>query len=202
MKKKLLLAVIMLFTISTASIQAQNLLNFGIKAGANMSNVSGLADIQTSLKTGFTGGVSLELRPIDLIGISVDALYSADGFKTEPLQIGGEQLLAMDATLGFIDLPIMAKIYIWKGLSVNLGVMPSFVVSSKLKIGGGEEPFKTNTAAFSIPVGIAYHIGLGLSIEGRYNIALSDLNNAAGTNFGAEYNIKREAFSFLIGYRF
>ncbi len=213
MKKKLLLTLLLIFALGSVKAQSYKFLSFGVKAGANMSSVSGLSDISSALQAGFTGGLSVELRPIKLMGVRAEVLYSADGCKSSDISV--ENWTAKyEGDLGYIDSPIMAKIYVWGGLSVNLGVMPSFLVSSNITLSGSSgstsdnSPVQANKAAFSIPVGLSLKILNFLSVEARYNIPLSTVCAYSETYLGttlvdaSDYNFKRQAFSFLVGITF
>ncbi len=126
MKKFLLSLAVILLTATTVQAQSHKVLNFGVKVGANMSTLTELQDWNSTFKTGFTAGLFFELRPIKLVGVSIDALYSSAGTKFS------FENWSADINLGYIDLPIMAKVYLFRGLSVNAGVMPSFLINSSI----------------------------------------------------------------------
>lgn len=212
MKKKLLLALMFIFTLGTVKAQSYDFISYGVKAGVNLSSVSGLSSLESAVEAGFTGGLSIEVRPFELVGISADVLYCKDGFKSNDLQVEN-WTATYSADLGYIDIPIMAKVYVWNGLSVNVGFMPSLLASSKFEfslngVSMDESPIQASSAAFSIPVGVSWKFMNMFSVEARYNIPVSQLSSHVETYYGSttvdasDYNLKRQAFSFLVGITF
>lgn len=195
---------------TTVKAQSYDFFSFGAKAGVNLSSVSGITDVEATLKAGFTGGLTAEIRPIQLIGVSIDALYASDGFNLEKSDFNE----ILNGELGYIDVPIMAKVYVWGDLSINAGIMPSFLVSSNidLTINGvldnDSNPIEADEVAFSIPVGISYKLLGFLTLEARYNIPISDMNTYTQSYIGTTlvedtgYHLKRQAFSFMVGITF
>ncbi|MFI3287444.1 MAG: porin family protein [Rikenellaceae bacterium] len=199
MKKLLLMcAALMICAVSASKAQDYKVLNFGVKLGVNMTSLSGLSDLEASLEAGFTGGLYFEFRPAKVFGLSAEALYSGHSYDSEFYT--GDKNVSFTAKLGYIDVPILAKVYLWQGFSVNAGIMPSFLVSSTLQIGNVDEDkslLDLNKAAFAIPVGLAYNFSWGLMLDARYNIAC--------TRIGADDEIgtaKTSTFTFLVGWRF
>ncbi len=207
MKKLLLCALFTFGVLNTANAQRDfKVFNFGAKVGVNVSSVSGLSDIVGAMKSGFTGGLFFEFRPIKLIGVSAEVLYSDQGFKTEPFNVPGLSIndWTLDVGLGYIDVPILAKVYITTGLSVNVGIMPSFLVTSSV----GKEAsslFDFNSASFAIPVGLSYQFKFGLILDARYKFGLTNINSIEdiGTiNHNTSFDVKNESFCFMVGWRF
>lgn len=205
--KKFLLSCIAVLICSTAVSKAQigagdyKIFNFGVKAGVNVSSVTGLSDIVGAMKSGFTGGAFFELRPIKLIGVSVEALYSDQGFNAQ----SSVNNWTLTTQLGYFDFPIMAKVYIAGGLAINAGIMPSFLVSSNVSIDKDKDLFNFNKSAFAIPIGLSYQFNFGLCLDARYKIGLTDVNSRTeiGTsNHNAFLDIKNESFCFMVGWRF
>lgn len=204
---KKILFILSLSLILASSAQAQKLISFGAKVGLNLTTVSGLQDIINGAKPDFTGGLFFELRPLKFLGLSVEALYSAEGFKTGEVQFN-DWTGRIEATMGYISTPILAKFYLTKGFSINAGYQPSFLVSSHIQ--GG----KTNGAAVNftsvvsaIPVGLSYSFNWGLVLDLRYNIGLTNVNEpievtldqAATTE---SFAVKNQVFVLSAGWRF
>lgn len=203
MKKILLLAFSALLLSSTAS--AQKLIGFGPKVGVNFSTVSSLKNVMSRAKADLTGGLFLEVRPIKWLGLSVEALYSAQGFKTNPITVG-DWTASVDAALGYIATPIMAKFYFFEGMSVNVGYQPSFLVASHFNVGKENgSVFALRPVVSSIPVGVSYNFKWGLLLDLRYNIGLSNANTPFDINVGTDPQslaIKNQVFTLSAGWHF
>ncbi|MEG0815425.1 MAG: porin family protein [Mucinivorans sp.] len=207
MKKFLLLLCVTLMLIPNAS--AHKLINFGIKAGINVSTVSGFKDVINGAKPDFTGGLFFEVRPIKWVGFSIEGLYSGQGFKTDQIQIH-DWTASFNASLGYIAVPIMVKIYITEGLSINVGYQPSFLVSTKLDAGKNSQASLDMTPVLnSIPVGVSYGFKWGLLLDFRYNIGLTNVNkkidfiptidpNAQAKSLA----LKNQVYTLSVGWRF
>ncbi len=195
-------AIALCTTISTKKAAAQDydFLSFGIKAGVNVTTVTGLSDIIGAAHSDFSGGIFAEVRPLSFLGVTAELLYSGNGFNVE----NNSSLLNPNYRVDFgtIDVPIMAKLYLTPNFSVNAGIMPSFIIDSKINIADTELNF--NTVGFSIPVGISYEFDFGVILDARYKFGLTDINSVEqlGTNIHNITNhMKGEGFTFSVGIR-
>lgn len=165
MKKVLLIAALIL----TAGI-ANAQLKFGVKAGANISNV-GFDD--TDNKVGFNTGVFGELK-ISKFAVQPEVLFSMQGAKYD---IGSDGKGKIE--LNYISIPVMAKYYVIPGLSIEAGPQIGFLMSAKDKADGEEDfdmkDFMKKTD-FSINFGVSYELPvLPVGIFARYSLGLTDL---------------------------
>jgi hypothetical protein len=71
----------------------------------------------------------------------------------------------------------MAKFYVTKGLSLNVGLQPGFMTKAKTKGDGLNVDVKSNCnkVDFSIPMSIAYEFENGLTFEARYTTGLTNV---------------------------
>ncbi len=202
--KKFLLTCAALLICGSASVKAQSyqLLNFGLKAGMNFSDVNQLGNIGTSteVKGGFVGGAFFELRPLSKIGAQIEVLYSNQGFGLEYESASGK------VNLNYLEVPIMAKIYLIDGISANVGIAPAFLLSSDVSsaFGGGDKGIFSD-AVFSLPIGASWQMDCGLLIDARYKIPLSNvaddtnLTDIVGQAIGGA---KNATFTLMVGWRF
>ena len=113
MRKKVFL-VVNVAILSMAFVQAQ--VNFGVRAGLNMSNmktsVLGLS-LDTKMKPGIQLGVVGELSLLDIIAIQPGIIFSQQGFKIDDFL--GSKISATE-TLNYIQVPVNVM------YKVNLGV--------------------------------------------------------------------------------
>jgi len=212
MKKILMIAAMMVATLS-ASAQKSVIEpgQFGLqpKVGLNLATVS--AD-DTKIKTGLVAGLEGQYQVNNWFGLSLGILYSQQGSKFKNLD-------NVKLSTEYINIPVMAKFYVAKGLSLNVGVQPAFLTKSKFNMGGnigyleglklsGETDIKdfTNKFDFSIPMSIAYEFNFGLAIEARYTGGLTNVMKNAFTSTSSSYDKvyknKNEVFSLTLGYKF
>lgn len=198
MKKFLIASLALLLCVSIKPSKAQvgyDLINWGPKIGFNTSSLSGLKDLNETIKGGFTGGLYFELRPLKYIGISAEALYSTRNFSAA----SNDETLS--AKLNYIDIPIMAKIYVWKNLSVGTGIMPSFTINTQLS-DLFDDFLEVNSTDFSIPINIGYSFSWGLTLDARYKIGLSDVTSLKDVSTSSLSNCKSNGFTFMVGWSF
>ena len=154
--KSLKILLLSVFIIAASnSIKAQG---WGIRAGANFSDISG-SGLDTEVKTGLYVGAFKEIPLIkDLIFVQPEIQYSQEGFETS----------AKDFKIDYITVPLMAKGYLLKLLSFETGPQFAFPVSDNLDK-YDTEGFVTNWA-FGMSINLPFH----LSINARYVTGLSD----------------------------
>lgn len=157
------LLVFLLFgMISTAT--AQGLVNFGIKGGLNITNITNV-DYDTDPRNGFTIGASIDFSiPAAPIGIETGAYYSQKGAKASD---GG---FTSNLKIDYIEVPVLAKI--------NLG--PPGPISPHLIAG----PY----AGFNINADAEVSDGSG-SVSGDVSDDVEDIEFGGMAGLGLEFNL-------------
>lgn len=169
MKKHFFLAA--LLALVAFSSQAQ-LLKIGMKAGLNYANFSGTS-IQTDAITSYHAGLVSEIKLLEKFAIQPELLYTTQGATYE--NAGSE----FKNELGYIAIPVLAKIYLSKSISLELGPQASFLLSEKNNF-DVEDP---NTFEFAIDAGLSLKITKSIFIQGRYVLGLTDISpNADAKN--------------------
>ena len=153
MKKILLTAVVMLASVASYAQQAVGTFTLQPKIGMNVASLT--KSDGADPRIGLAAGVEAEYQATDIFSISAGLIYSMQGNKYEEKGITSTQ------KLDYINIPILANVYVVKGMAVKLGIQPAFNVSDKVKVSGGSTTItKDNTDAesfdFSIPVGLSY----------------------------------------------
>lgn len=190
MKKVLFAALMMFSSVGAFAQHAVGSFNLQPKIGVSIANLTDIKD--SDPRVGLVAGVEGEYQVSDIFSISAGALYSMQGAKAN---IGN----LIDATnrLDYINVPIMANVYVVKGLAVKLGVQPGFNVSNKLKVNNldaFDNPFaKAQSVDFSIPVGISYEYS-NFQLDARYNWGL--------TKVFENGKDKNSVFQITLGYKF
>ncbi len=196
MKKVLFVAAMMFSSVATFAQHAVGSINLQPKVGVSIAN---LTDNNSSdARVGLVAGVEGEYQASDIFSVSAGLLYSMQGAKAEALGIKSTE------KLDYINVPIMANVYVVKGLAVKLGVQPGFKVNDKLdvKIPGfgntvADLKVKAKSVDFSIPVGISYEYN-NFQVDARYNWGLTKVFDV--DNF--KLNQKNSVFQITLGYKF
>ncbi|MFC4479570.1 porin family protein [Flavobacterium chungangensis] len=186
MKKILLVAVMFLAT--SAAVNAQ-FVQIGVKAGANFANQTGGSDfngisVDKEGITSYHAGLVAELKLLEKFSIQPELLYSTQGatYKNALTEFKNE--------MGYIAIPVMAKIYMTKSLSLELGPQASFLVSNKKEFDAADP----KTFDFSLNAGLGLKVVGGLFVQARYGIGLTEISEEA--------DFKNSVFQLSAGYMF
>lgn len=195
--KKLFLMALMAFIATTASFAQWSVGSITVqpKIGINGANITD-ADNSDS-RIGLVLGGEFEYRVSPIFSLSAGALYSMQGCKgTAEDEDGntGDVSLKLD----YINVPILANVYVVKGLAIKLGIQPGFNVRHKASASVSGVNVTTNlpgvkSVDFSIPVGVSYEFNRFV-IDGRYNLGVTKLIDGADS--------KHSVFQFTFGYKF
>lgn len=191
MKKLLLMAAVMFASVGAYAQHAVGSFTLQPKVGFNVANLTDIDD--TDPRMGFVAGAEGEYQVSDIFSVSGGLLYSMQGAKDKE---GG---INETVKLDYINIPIMANVYVVKGLAVKLGIQPAFNVNSEYKVSRGGTSATTDIDAktfdLSIPVGVSYEFSrVPIVIDGRYNWGL--------TKVSSDSDSKNSVFQFTVGYKF
>lgn len=186
--KKTILFTVLLVAISM-NMQAQ-LVKFGIKAGVNYANQNG-SDItvnstnyQTDAITSYHAGLIAEIKLVDSFAIQPELLYSTQGatYKNATEEFRNE--------LGYLSIPVLAKINLNKFVSLELGPQASFLLSERNNF----DVKDANTFDFAVVGGLGLNITKNLFIQGRYGLGLTDASKDA--------EVKNSVVQISAGFKF
>lgn len=189
--KKLILAVLFVFAAATNS-NAQ-VVQFGVKGGANFSSFNGdTGNIDYKNKTGFHVGAMAEIKILPNFSLQPEALFSSQGAASD---VDGVD----DFNLDYISVPVLAKFYlITDRLSIEAGPQFSFLIDDSGNVANefGEisEGYKPKSFDFGVVGGLGLKIAGGLSAHARYNIGLTEISKKA--------EAKNAVFQVGLGYLF
>lgn len=162
MKKLVIMAALALSSVGAFAQQAVGTWSVTPKVGMNIANIT---DGNGDSRIGLVAGGEFEYQATDMVSVTAGALYSMQGSK-----VTGDGIKST-LKLDYINVPILANVYVAKGLAVKLGVQPAFKVNSEFKIGGYSSDIINDSFKsfdFSIPVGISYEY-MNFVIDARYN---------------------------------
>ena len=192
MKKVLVVAALMFSSVATFAQHAVGSFNLQPKVGVSIAN---LTDNNSSdARVGLVAGVEGEYQASDIFSVSAGVLYSMQGAKFDAF--GAKSTEKLD----YINVPIMANVYVVKGLAVKLGVQPGFKVNDKLDLkmpvlGGALVDLKAKSVDFSIPVGISYEYN-NFQVDARYTWGLTKVFDVD------KLDQKNSVFQITLGYKF
>ena len=188
---------LMVFIATTASFAQWSVGSITVqpKIGINGANITD-ADNSDS-RIGLVLGGEFEYRVSPIFSLSAGALYSMQGCKGTAEDDDGNTG-DVSLKLDYINVPILANVYVVKGLAIKLGIQPGFNVRHKASATVSGVNVTTNlpgikSVDFSIPIGVSYEFNRFV-IDGRYNLGVTKLIDGADS--------KHSVFQFTFGYKF
>ena len=131
------------------------------------------------------------------------------GKQWADVSFGGTKVEDNKIELGYINVPIVANFYAFKGLAFKAGVQFAFLTNAKDKYtitnGGSENSVSRdvkdafNTFDFSIPVGVSYEFDNHIVIDARYNIGVTKENK---DSYPGVKDCHKSVFLATVGYKF
>ncbi len=192
--------------VSIASLTHQS---GGIEVGDNQSQ-----ELKPQARPGFTGGVDVMYQASDNIGLSIGLSYVQAGCKYKDVDDNGVIWHDHYDRMDYISVPLVAHSYIAPGLSINVGVAPSFLIYGKYHAGMQSydldaDGHRTNVQeaeidqdikkglrkfALSIPVGISYEYE-NVVLDARYNVGMLNV-------YKHGLSARNKVFEVSVGYKF
>ena len=179
---------------------------------------NGTSHSQTRI--GFSGGADVYYQLTDKLALSGGVAYTQAGcnFKDIPADLSARSGTVFHDSyfnLDYVDVPLLAHVYISKGLAFSLGCQPSFLTKAtahaemqgyetdgkggikydKNEVSEGSAKYWYKKTAFAIPVGISYEYE-NVMLMARYNFGLS---NVYGHDLG---DSKNRIITVSVGYKF
>ena len=138
-------------------------------------NIATLTDIDNSKsRVDFAGGLEAEYQATDIFSLSAGLIYSRQGFKMDDTKIAGFTVKGDSWSPSYLNIPVLANVYVVKGLAVKFGVLD-----------------------FSIPVGLSYEFPtVPVVLDARYNWGVTKVIDAG------DDSPKNSVFQITLGYKF
>lgn len=192
--------------VSIASLTHQS---GGIEVGDNQSQ-----ELKPQARPGFTGGVDVMYQVSDNVGLSIGLSYVQAGCKYKDVDDNGVTWHDHYDRMDYISVPLVAHSYIAPGLSINVGVAPSFLIYGKYHAGMlsydlDADGHRTNVQegvididtkkglrnfTLSIPVGVSYEYE-NVVLDARYNVGVLNAYKYGLT-------ARNKVFEVSVGYKF
>lgn len=187
MKKFILSAVVMLASAAAYAQHAPGTTTLQPRIGINIAD---LTKLDGDAKAGLATGLELEYQATDMVSVSAGVLYSMQGSKwgggtAEIPLIGTVKVDSKKLNLGYINVPLMANVYVIPGLAVKLGLQPGFCID--------KDDSNAKTVDLAIPVGLSYEYN-NFVIDGRYNFGVTKAFDTT--------DAKNSVFQITLGYKF
>lgn len=223
MKKLLVMAAMVLSSVGAFAQQPVGTITIQPKIGLNCASATSHelghgVNLDFDYKAGFVGGAEVEYQATPKLGISGGILYSMQGAKysgnlgdLEGWE-GAENVKDVKFNFDYLNIPVLANIYVGKGLALKAGVQFGFNINNKMKIGSisvnwndlideiqKEEYYdlggvgKVKTFDFSIPVGASYEYQ-NFVLDARYNIGVTKVIDGL--------DCRNSVFQLTLGYKF
>ncbi len=206
--KNLFLATLVTL-ISATTIYAQSddsTTQFGVKGGVNLSNITGDDSGNFDSRTSFHLGLFMEIPISERFSFQPEVLYSGQGFtllKDNP--IGSD----IEYQLDYVQIPLMAKIYVIKGLYAEAGPQFGFKVKETIDTKEGSNsgtevnPDDSKLKGFdtNLALGTGYKFDNGLLLSARYTFGLTNIFKDDAPLIG-NADVKNSVWQFGVGFSF
>ncbi|WP_428229982.1 porin family protein [Flavobacterium sp.] len=211
--KKSMLILCALFVGLTVMAQTQKV-KLGVKAGLNISNLTfDDSELNSSNKTGFTAGIMVEVPLAKKFSIQPELLYSQQGTKTSfSDQDVTNSNYKSTIDLNYLNIPVMLKYFVVKGLSVQAGPQIGILLKANNKYQdnflGYENQETFNLKDYSAGIDTSVNLGLGYQFKDkfytdvRYNISYSNVFKEGDANHFINNDMKNRVFQVTVGYFF
>jgi hypothetical protein len=148
--------------------------NFGVKGGLNIYNISNNNNSKFDSKAGIHLGLLGHIHLDRSIAVQPELVYSSQGAKYSE---GGTEY---KLNLGYLNIPVMLQYMFSNGFRLEAGPQLGFLVSAKSEVNNTNINVKSsfNTVDFAVGLGVGYikpSTGLGAGL--RYNAGLSNIND-------------------------
>ncbi len=185
MRKSILLLGLAL-CLSTAGFSQVSL---GVKGGLNFANLDVTSASATyDQKTGYHVGAFLRIK-VPILTIQPEVIYSRQGATVKDVTSSS------DAHLDYFNIPIILKLNLPLGLNIQAGPQFGFLASAKIGDQNIKDELKGSDT--SIAMGLGWDLPFGLCVDARYNLGISEINDAAASNA-----TKNQVFQLSAGFKF
>lgn len=168
----------------------------GIKGGPNFANINTEESAGANYKnrTGFHLGAFAQIRG-ERIGFQPELLFSQQG---STIKFSGSPDIKSNFT--YVNIPLLLKLYTVAGINLQVGPQIGLLTSAEVDDDDIKDELKKTD--FSLALGVGWDLPFGLTLDGRYNWGLSDINDNVGQGSGASPGtIKNQVWQFSVGYK-
>jgi hypothetical protein len=184
--------IVCLMVLCALSTTAQ--IQFGVKAGANISTLTGSDASGSKTKIGFQGSVLLAVPVGDGFWVQPEVNYSMQGAK------GTVNFTDFTLSQNYLNVPVLFKYIHPSGVFAETGPQIGFLMSANVSAGGSSTDVKA--AYQSVDYGWAFGVGylikaINAGIDARYNLGFINIEANTGNNY-SNGTTKSSVFQFGI----
>lgn len=200
--KKITAGTMMLVAVAASAQEADNTRSmspsFGVKGGVNFAKLNGDAVEDVDSRTSFHVGALAEFPLAEMFSVQVEALYSGQGAEYTIPIINQK----VEYQLDYINVPILAKVYLFKGFSLEAGPQFGFLVNEELDSAPNDNEGDLNTSEakdfeFGFAGGLTFQTEMGLFATARYNQGVTEVFKDSDDN-----KATNSVFQVGIGFKF
>jgi hypothetical protein len=193
-------AIVLLFTQNAIAQET----SVGLRGGLNFANLSGSDISGEEAQFKYHAGAFVQIRVTDFFALQVEGMYSLKGSETS---LG-------DIDLTYIDVPILAKLYLSDRFNIHAGPQFGVLIDAENESAGVTTDIddRFSTLELGAAAGIEYHLEMGIHFGARYQFSLNSIGedyeqtttigNVTTTTKIDEPDIKNGIIQAYIGFNF
>ena len=181
--------VFMLFTMFSAQAQYR----FGVLAGANFADVVGDESSDNAIKTSFHAGIGIEGSLNERYSLTLAALYSVKGTKSEEISD-----LCVD--INYVEFPLAIKYQLENGFGFWVGPYFGILTSANFKFDNESEEVteQFNDLDAGVKLGLGYRLKNGLGIHVDYSRGLTNIDYFDNSDLENQNSVFGAGLSYYI----
>lgn len=177
MKKICLLTLVVM---ASFAVRAQNI-GIGLKGGLNLSSIDNNTTADFSNRLGYHAGLLVHIPVTPQISVQPEVIYSSQGAK---YTVGNGQEHSLG--LNYVNIPVMVQANVGRGFYAEAGPQVGILTGVADKVNDVETGFFTSQDFKKTDVALGFGLGYqglsGFGIDARYNLGLTNINNAGSTS--------------------
>lgn len=185
----------MLISLLAVNVSKAQEIRFGAKAGLNLATLTGDAMTGFDTRTSFHIGGLVEIPLSEKFSVQPELLYSEKG----------SEFFSTELSLGYLDIPVLAKYHIIKGLSAELGPVASILLKAEETKRGEVKDVSEFTKTFDLGIGggATYRLPMGIFFSLRFTKGIMNISkNDSPENDESEWKVQNNVFQISAGYSF
>ena len=195
MKKIVLLVGAALLSVGAFAQGNSRGVEYGVKAGLNLAKQTKV--LKAKMRPGFYVGAFAEYGFGNTFGLQAELLFQEMGVRQK------DSGTTTTAKVNYLTLPVIAKFYLYRGLSLDLGPQFGYLTTLKTtsKASNGEKTtvnwYKdSSTRKFDVAfaMGLSFRFANRMDVSARYNLGLTEVAKRSKS--------KNNVIALGAGYRF
>ena len=232
MKKFFMMAALMVVVVSANAQFEPGTFSIQPKLGANiswLSNTPNMAldnlgnkkiELDKSPIAGALVGVEAEYQLANMFSLAAGLNFSmqGSGWSDFDEKISDVKIEIKDnkMNLSYINVPVVANVYLFKGFAIKAGVQVGFLVGANYEVTATYRDDKASQnlstkfdqsikdeckkVDLSIPIGVSYQVPtIPIVIDARYNLGLTKVNKESEEGYK---DLKNNVIQLTVGYKF